>query len=152
MYRFLFTYLVLVQMFFLCISHVYLHICIFSLVDVCHWKNYNNLTDAKRRYDYVTKRAQCGHALNGWYRFQGAASTKMVNECPPKDRCDAGFPIWLHGVHPTVAQGIVTILGCIRKRRCCADAVSIQVKNCGSYYIYKLGDPRQCDARYCTTD
>ena len=152
MNRFLFTYLVLVQMFF-CVYHIFIYTFVyFSLVDDCHWKNYRNLTDAKRRFDFVTVNFECDNALNGWYRFQGAASTKMVTTCPPISRCDTEFPIWLRGSHPTVAQGKVERLACINKSTCCGTGVSIQVKNCGSYYIYKLGNPGQCPARYCTTD
>jgi len=121
-------------------------------VDVCHWQNYQNLTDAERKYDYVTKDAKCDNTLNGWYRFQGAAGTKMVTTCPPMDRCDANFPVWLSGGHPTVAEGKVTRNVCINKFACCKETFSIQLKNCGSYYIYKLSLLGSCNARYCSTD
>jgi len=121
------------------------------LADIC--KNYQNLTDAERKYDYVTVNPKCDNTLNGWYRFQGAAGTKMVTTCPPRDRCDAKFPAWLSGDHPTVAEGTVTRKVCIHKfGDCCAQAVFIQVKNCESYYIYKLNSPGTCDTRYCSTD
>ena len=139
---------------FLCLSHIYLHICVFKLFleDECHWKKYQNISDGQRKHDYVTTSAKCDNDLDGWYRFQGAAGTKMVTTCPPLKRCGADFPIYMSGTHPTVAEGRVTILACIHKQRCCDGPVSIEVKNCGSYYIYKLGNPKQCPARYCTTD
>jgi len=124
---------------------------LFFLVDICN--NYKNLTDAGRKYDYVTVNAKCDYTLNGWYRFQGAAGTKMVTTCPPEKRCDANFPAWLSGDHPTVADGKVTRKVCIRKQEdCCQENVSIKVKNCGSYYIYKLSNPGVCETRYCSTD
>ena len=138
-----------------CVYHIFiLHICVFPLVDVCHWQNYQNLTDAKRKYDYETQEdAKCDNTLNGWYRFQGAAGTKMVTTCPPIDRCDAYYPIWLSGSHPTVAEGKVTRNVCINKfGDCCYDFLPIQLKNCGSYYIYKLLNRLSCPARYCSTD
>jgi len=139
----------------LCLSHLYLHICVFPLVDVCHWQNYQNLTDAKRRYDYETQgyNFKCDVTLNGWYRFQRAAGTKMVTTCPPMYRCDAYSPIWLSGGHPTVAEGTVPRKVCFHKSAdCCYVWFFIQLKNCGSYYIYKLSNPGDCPARYCSTD
>ena len=136
-----------------CVYHIFiLHICVFPLVDVCHWQNYKNLTDAERKYDYVTKDAKCDNTLNGWYRFQGAAGTKMVTTCPPIDRCDAVFPIWLSGGHPSVAEGTVKRNVCINKFACCYKSFAIKLKNCGSYYIYQLLHPWECPARYCSTD
>ena len=120
---------------------------------LCHWQHYQNLSDAERKYDYVTVNQKCDNTLHGWYRFRGAAGTKMVTTCPPLDHCDAAFPIWLSGGHPTVAEGKVW-----RKARihnfggCYGKEVPIQVKNCGSYYIYELGNLGSCDARYCSTD
>ena len=115
---------------------IYVLLCLFFLVDIC--KNYQNLTDAERRYDYATqdyicqmssvfitylfthlcisfswcmslaklpksdrcrkkiwlrntRYGKCDNTLNGWYRFQGAAGTKMVTTCPPMFRCDAAL-------------------------------------------------------------
>ena len=121
------------------------------LVDNC--KNYQNLTDAERKYDYVTVNAKCDDKLSGWYRFQGAAGTKMVTTCLPWNRCDASYPAWLSGDHPTVAEGTVMRQVCVNSYGgCCVMSVFIQVKNCSSYYIYKLRGPGVCDARYCSTD
>jgi len=137
----------------LCLSHIYLHICVFPLVDACHWQNYENLTDAERKYDYVTVNSKCDNTLSGWYRFQGAAGTKMVTTCPPMDHCDTAYPIWLSGGHPTVAEGKVIRKVCFHtSANCCYDWLFIQLKNCGSYYIYHLLKPRYCAARYCSTD
>ena len=131
---------------------IYEFICLFFLADIC--KNYQNLTDAERKYDYVTVNYKCDEILPyGWYRFQGAAGTKMVTACPPIDRCGGEFPAWLSGDHPTVADGTVTRKVCIHMYwDCCDRSVDIRVKNCSSYYIYKLIRLRVCDARYCGTD
>ena len=137
---------------FFCLSHVYLHICVFPLVDICHWQNYQNLSDTERKYDYVNVNDKCDDTLDGWYRFEGAAGTKMVTTCPPMNRCGAVYPVWLNGSHPTVAEGKVTRNVCINKSACCDISLFIQVKNCGSYYIYKLFYPGYCPARYCGAD
>jgi len=118
--------------------------------DVC--MNYKNLTDAERKYDFVTQHDECDNTLNGWYRFQGAAGTKMVTTCPPEFHCDTAYPIWLNGRHPTIAEGKVTRNVCINKSGCCYMSFPIQVKNCSSYYIYNFTPLGDCPARYCSTD
>ena len=121
------------------------------LADMC--KNYKTLRDIKRNKNFVTVNFKCDEKLNRWYRFQGDAGTKMAKACPPVERCDAGYPAWLSGNHPTVAEGTVSKKVCVnRSGFCCDKSHFIQVKNCGSYYIHKLGDPGTCDARYCGTD
>ena len=121
------------------------------LGDMC--KNYATLRDMERNRNFVTVNFKCDDTLNGWYRFQGAAGTKMATACPTMERCDANYPAWLSGDHPTVAERKVQRKVCINRfGGCCEKSLFIQVKNCGSYYIYKLRDPRLCDVRYCGTD
>ncbi|KAL9961341.1 hypothetical protein ACROYT_G030259 [Oculina patagonica] len=118
-------------------------------------QNYQTLSDAERKHDYATVWPnQCDSNLQvGWYRFDGAAGTQMATTCPSQSRCDATVPGWLDGAHPTVAEGMVARTVCINKyANCCYTAFSIQVKNCGSYYIYKLVPTPGCDIRYCSTD
>ena len=128
----------------------YLRILIYFLADVC--MNYENMTDAERKYDYERNNQICDLTLNGWYRFQGAAGTKMVTKCPPMERCDTSFPVWLSEDHPTVAEGTVSRKVCVNKYACCETSFPIRVKNCGSYSIYKLLYPGDCPARFCSTD
>ena len=131
---------------------IYVLFCLF-LTDICN--NYQTLTDAERRYDYVTVSPKCDRALNGWYRFQEAAGTKMLTTCPPLGRCGANCPAWLSKDYPTVAEGTVTRNVCINAFGiCCQSSVYIEVKNCTSYFIYKLTDPGGwgCSVRYCGTD
>ena len=69
----------------------------------------------------------------------------MAISCPSWNRCDATFPGWLYGAHPTVAEGIVTRRVCFNRfGTCCKERVDIQVKNCGSYYVYKLVPTHSC--------
>ena len=130
---------------------MYLFVYCSFLADRC--KKYQNLTDAERKHDYVTIDPKCDDTLDGWYRFQGAAGTKMVTTCPSMNRCNASFPAWLSNGHPTVAEGTVARMVCIRKNgSCCDELFAIKVKNCGSYYIYRLKYPKDCPVRYCSTD
>ena len=122
------------------------------LVDGCH--HYQNLTDAERKYDHETKGlGKCDDNLfgKGWYRFQGAAGTKMATKSPGFNKCGADYPAWLSGVHPTVAEGTVVRHVCINKNRECNRHNLVDVKNCTSYYIYKFYISYECPFRYCGT-
>jgi len=133
------------------VDYLRMFIC---LVDGCH--HYQNLTDAERKYDYdsQTSYSECDDKLpnKGWYRFQGAAGTKMATESPGFRKCGANFPAWLNGVLPTLAQGTVRSHVCINKHKECGVKSFIEVKNCTSYYVYKFLSANACNFRYCGTD
>ena len=143
-------YVHVLQFFFFSLLQTF--ICLHFLADIC--QDYQPLMDGTRKYDYVTVNSKCDSAPNGWYRFEGAAGTKMVTKCPVSmNKCDASFPAWLSEDHPTVAEGAVQRKVCIRRDgKCCYSSVYIQVKNCSSYYIYNLVHPGFCNTRYCSTD
>ena len=48
-----------------------------------------------------------GRLRRGWYRFMGAAGTKMPPQVVPISRCGTDATGWLSGSHPTVNQGAV---------------------------------------------
>ena len=119
--------------------------------------NYQNLSDANRKSSYVTpihEPSLCDHLLSeGWYRFVGDAGTKMPTTHVSAYRCGTAFPGWLEGGHPTVEDGEVYKKVCFSDRISgCRDMTKISVKNCGSYFIYKLQQPPSCDSRYCGAD
>jgi len=124
------------------------------LVDGCH--DYQNLTDAERKYDYSpVSYSPCDNKLDnkGWHRFQGAAGTKMATKSPGMFKCGAPFPAWLDGAHPTLAEGTVRRRVCINRGIKCGKLSKVDVKNCTSYYIYKFyGSSAACNFRYCGTD
>ena len=91
--------------------------------------------------------------LGKWYRFVGDAGTKMPTQCVPDNRCGAALSGWLKGGHPTLADGEVYSEVCFTRRGdCCKKSMNIKVKDCGSYFIYKLQKVPACDLRYCGTD
>ena len=96
----------------------------------------------------------CDYQLSeGWYRFVGAAGTKMPTTRVPAYRCSIDWPGWLDGAHPTVEDGEVFRKVCFSDRSTgCRYIKEILVKNCGSYYIYKLIKPQRCPSRYCSAD
>ena len=88
--------------------------------------------------------------VTGWYRFHGAAGDQMADKCVLKYRCGTWYPGWLNGTHPTVAEGVVTRKVCYSIHyNCCYWSNNIKVKNCGSYYVYELQKPPDCNLRYC---
>ena len=70
----------------------------------------------------------------------------------PAYRCGADWSGWLDDAHTAVEDGKVKRKVCFSDR---SDgykyAIRISVKNCVSYFIYKLYPPA-CYSRYCGTD
>ena len=132
--------------------------CNFYLIliaDPCY--NYQNLSDANRKSSYVTPTDEallCDNSLSeGWYRFVGAAGTKMPTTRAPVFGCRTKYSGWLNGAHPIVEDGEVKQNVCFSEREIgCKYSKEIFVKNCSSYFIYKLFLPPGCDSRYCATD
>ena len=125
------------------------------LADPCY--NYHNLSDATRKSSHATPEfgpAFCDNQLlERWYRFVGAAGTKMPTTRVPAYKCDTNWSGWLNGAHPTVEDGEVSRTVCFSNRPTgCKYSIAISVKNCGSFYIYKLTKPPGCASRYCGTD
>ena len=116
-------------------------------------QNYETLNSADRNVNYYTT-PTCDNGLGpGWFRFEGAAGTRMTTSCPPENRCNAHAPGWLNGGHPSVAEGKVTRQVCFRFiSECCTDTTNIQVRNCGSFYVYFFNGTPWCSARYCGTN
>lgn len=79
----------------------------------------------------------------------------MPTSCPPRHSCGTDAPGWLDGTHPTVAEDIVTRRVYFRRVSVCRKrSIEIEVKNCGSFYVYRFnGTPNgRCNLRYCGTD
>ena len=127
------------------------------VADPCY--HYKNLSDANRKISYVTPHNSelCDRPLpEGWYRFVGAAGTKMPTTRVPAYRCGTDWSGWLITAHPTVEDGEVRGKVCFSNRQSftppCKYSTKISVKSCGSYFIYKLRPAPNCDSRYCGTD
>jgi len=115
--------------------------------------SYSSLSSGDRKSTYMANSGQCDSHLNGWYRFQGAAGTRMSTSCPPTYRCDTGAAGWFNGGHPTVADGKVTRQVCFHDNsNCCYWSTNIEVRNCGSFYVYRFSGTPVCNLRYCGSD
>ena len=134
----------------------------FSLVYPCH--HYQTLNSSDRNINYAKSSAElCDSFLpwdGAWYRFQGAAGTRLPTDCPPIDRCRTKFPGWLNVTDkPLPPEGVTekSIKVCFKRpyhddNNCCATEHVIHIKNCSSYFVYKLFRTPACPLRYCGTD
>ena len=77
----------------------------------------------------------------------------MPTSLVPSYRCGTVYSGWLNGSHPSAEDGEVDRRVCFNDyKNHCRGTTVIDVRNCGSYYIYKLRQPSLCAMRYCGTD
>ena len=99
--------------------------------DPCY--HYENLSEADRKINYSTPHGSelCDRKLlEGWYRFVGAAGTKMPTTRVPANRCGTSQSGWLKGAHPTVEDGEVQRTVCFSDRSTgCQQSINIFIKN-----------------------
>ena len=132
------------------------------LVSMCYFfycfslecQNYYSLNSADRKISYTSDHIYCDSGItHGWYRFEGAAGKRMASSCPPMTRCNTYATGWLTGGHPNAADGQVSRTVCFHwTSGCCEWSTTIQVRNCGSFYVYYLTGAPSCDLRFCGTD
>lgn len=118
--------------------------------------NYTVNTEADRSVSFPKRHSayKCDHGtlVPGWYRFNGTAGSKIPSNCVAKSMCNTDATGWLNGAHPTLQEGVVSRKVCFHwGSNCCNWAVTIQVRNCGLFFVYKLVDPGHCHLRYCVT-
>ena len=116
------------------------------VADPCY--DYKNLSDASRKSSYKDEENLCDEKLpEGWYRFVGAAGTKMPTTRVPAFSCGTVYSGWLMREDAPPSRKV-----CFSdKESGCEDIVSISEKECGSYHIYKLY-ATECPRRYCGSD
>ena len=113
-------------------------------------RTYKLLNESNRNRDYAIYEVNCDNSLSGWYRFGGGAGIKMPTTCVPQKRCGTKATGWISGTHPEVADGKVSRTVCFHWwGKCCTWSKTIEVVNCGQYYVYKLSAPPKCTLRYC---
>ena len=129
----------------------------FPLVDPCH--RYKTLNSSDRNIKTKLSRSLCDDSLPiGWYRFQGAAGTRLPTVCTPINRCNTQSPGWVDVARtPLPPVGVTTqILVCFRdpnNDKCeCNQIKAIDINNCSSYFVYMLSPTPGCNLRYCGTD
>ncbi|XP_078383788.1 uncharacterized protein LOC144666259 isoform X1 [Oculina patagonica] len=97
---------------------------------------------------------KCDDALvPGWYRFNSTAGLTIPTYCVPSNMCNADGTGWLNGTHPTLLEGVVNRTVCFNwAGNCCNWRVTISVRNCGLFYVYRLVRTPLCYLRYCVTN
>ncbi|XP_015764445.1 PREDICTED: uncharacterized protein LOC107343379 isoform X3 [Acropora digitifera] len=119
--------------------------------------NYTVLDESNRAITYRGVTYFCDNRLSGWYRFLGEAGSKMSNSCVTGRLCGADMPGWLVGDHPSVSEGVAlrrvcfasSISGGSPATSCCLWSTYVMVRNCGTFFVYKLHRPPVCNLRYC---
>ena len=112
---------------------------------------YSWLNESSRIKEYITTTVFCDKTLAyGWYRFGGGAGTQIATSCVPVRRCGTHAPGWMNGAHPTEAEGKVSRTVAFHwSGNCQMWTESIQVINCGAFYVYYLKPTTNCSLRYC---
>jgi hypothetical protein len=117
-------------------------------------KSYATLSEGNRNVSFNDGDGNveiCDSSLSDqWYRFSGAAGTKMPTSCPSIYSCGTDAPGWMNGAHPAVADGIVDRTVCFNwSGNCCEWSRVIKVRNCGDFYVFKISGTPACHLRYC---
>ena len=118
--------------------------------------NHMTLSEADRHFSFndgpggVTK---CDKTKGNWFRIDGDAGSKMPTVAPDLWSCGTDSPGWLNGTHPNVEDEVVDREVCFNwNDKPCNWSVTVQVRNCGEFFVYKLPDPPESCLRYCGDD
>uniref|UniRef100_A0A8B8D604 von Willebrand factor D and EGF domain-containing protein-like n=1 Tax=Crassostrea virginica TaxID=6565 RepID=A0A8B8D604_CRAVI len=124
--------------------------------DPCAPNNHKPIVEPHRSTQFQpepTDHLLCDNGLQaGWYAFDN--SDEMPTSCVTQFHCGTHFPLWMQGSHPSVADGIVQRKACSNvygssSNTCCDFSLDIQVKNCGTFYVYYLQTVPACAMAYC---
>ncbi|KAI4877806.1 hypothetical protein NFI96_012798, partial [Prochilodus magdalenae] len=134
------------------VSHHLLYLLLTTSSDPC--SNYTTLDNPWRGTNTTIQLDICDRPFNwtGWYRMLYFGSNiRMPESCVSEYRCGTAITMWMNGLHPQTANGIVSRGICGRQGvTCCAVSYTIRVKACpGNYYVYEFVKPT-CTAAYCT--
>ncbi|CAG2245243.1 unnamed protein product [Mytilus edulis] len=98
----------------------------------------------KRSSDYILDTSEdtvlSDHDLEmKWYRIISDNGDMMPTSAPGCNHCGTVNPIWLNGSMPIYDEGTVTRAACLQtKEDICKSTIDIQIRICGSYYLYYL--------------
>jgi len=119
----------------------------------CNSYTLNEEVDRSVTHATVGSTYKCDSALvTAWYRFNSTAGSKMPTYCVASNKCNTHASGWLNGTHPTPKDSVVRRNVCFNwSGNCCNWQISISVRNCGLFYVYRLEKPPACHLRYCVT-
>ena len=124
----------------------------FLILAVSECNQYKFLNDSDRRNDFGRGDQKCDRNLKeDWYRFSAGAGTSIATQCiQGAQRCGTDVPGWMDGANPTVDEGVVSRKVCFSGyHKCCYRNVTINVRNCSSFFVYRLKPLSYCNSRYC---
>jgi len=129
-------------------------VCFYFFNSETECLNYATLSSASRSSTYQLPKGNtpsCDDGLpSGWYRFSYPAGDKMASTCLPSGRCGTAVTGWLETAHPRTADGIISGKVCFRwGSNCCEWSQNIHLRNCGRFYVYKLGKTFACPMGFC---
>ena len=97
-----------------------------------------------------------GHLYNqhgftpGWHSFSPTIGGAMPENCTSAHYCGTIRSGWLKGSHPNVIGQNISRTVCFSwNSNCCWRQTSVEVINCGQYYIYNLPNTPHCRLAYC---
>ena len=86
----------------------------------------------------------------GWHSFSRTIGGAMPEKCTSGNYCGTAASGWLKGSHPIVIGQNISQTVCFSLgSNCCQWQTSVEVINCGWYYIYNLPDTPVCSLAYC---
>lgn len=139
-----------------CLQHIWLKLSVVFIIPGDECLRYKFLPEADRSQTYDYRKVSGGHPIcdntlqRDWYRFVGLAGDRMPDECVPSYHCGTQAAGWLRGGHPSIHDGVVSRTVCYHWiNNCCWRSNNILVRNCGSFYVYRLQKPPRCQYRYC---
>ena len=119
-----------------------------SAVSECN--RYKILNDSDRLSNLGRGKKCDKNLTEDWYRFSAWAGTNMPTHCLPNHRCSTDLPGWMDGAHPTADEGVVSRKVCFSGYdNCCYRNITINVRNCSSFFVYRLKPVSYCNSRYC---
>ncbi|XP_062600781.1 oncoprotein-induced transcript 3 protein-like [Saccostrea cucullata] len=92
--------------------------------------------DRTRNCVFDSNYSPCDRYLTpGWYK----SDDPILNQCPPLNKCGTLYPVWLNDSLPNAGDPVTTKKLCKTGfTDCCSKEYDIQIKNCGSFYVYCL--------------
>ena len=86
----------------------------------------------------------------GWHSFSSTIGGAMPEKCTSSHYCGTQASGWLKGSHPIVIGQKISRTVCFSwSSNCCEWQTSVEVINCGQYYIYNLPNTPACYLAYC---
>ena len=119
--------------------------------DPCYDIDYHILDDETRNLNYGRVDNFCDGLEyeckspdwkgSSWYRFDGLGGTKIPEYIVEEEHCNTFAPGWLIGTHPTILGETVERTVCFNGfGDFCGRKTGIQIRNCGTYFLYYLED------------